>query len=65
MRYEILKTLKTLEPLTEGKIDPVAQMCMDIENDSNPKTSSVYCGLGCGIKITKKNIDEIWEKLDA
>jgi len=48
-KFEILKTT---EPLTEGKIDPIAQMCMDIENDCHSNTSAVYGGIGCGMKIT-------------
>ncbi len=63
-KYEILKTTK---PLTEGEVDPIYQMCLDIENDGNPNTSAIYDygSIGLGMKVTKVDIEEIRDLLNA
>ena len=49
-KYEFFKTTK---PLTEGRIDPILQMCIDEEKKNDPNVEVFYTGLGCGGKKTE------------
>ncbi len=49
-KYEFFETTK---PLTEGKIDPILQICIDEKKKNDPKVEVFYTGIGCGGKTTE------------
>jgi hypothetical protein len=49
-KYEFFESF---EPLTEGKIDPILQMCIDEEKKGDPDVEVFYTMIGCGGKTTK------------
>ncbi len=55
-KYEFFETTK---PLTEGKIDPILQMCIDEEKKGDPNVEVFYTRIGCGGKTTRMTDEEI------